>query len=308
MQSEISKILFIIHPILEKRLGMKVKDQVADCLDPALFEPSIIYSDFPGHARDLARKSVDRYHVIVAGGGDGTVNEVASQLVHSGVILGILPMGSGKGLARSLGIPMDIRKAIQTLNDFTVIEMDTGQANQFRFINIAGIGFDAHVAQAYANSTRRGFFPYAFHTAGNLFRYSPVPVHIRYDHKETEDNVFLVCFANSTQWGYGALISPNARTDDGLLDLCIWRDFPRILSPGLLIRLFNGTIHKSRYISAIPFKQAVATGFERIQGHIDGEPVEFTAPLNITVDPASLKVICGRQPVYDHRDLRTPEV
>ena len=107
MQSELSKILFIINPILEKRLGVKIKDQVADFLDPALFEPSMVYSDFPGHARELARANLDRYHVIVAGGGDGTVNEIASQLIHSGVILGILPMGSGKGLARSLGISMD---------------------------------------------------------------------------------------------------------------------------------------------------------------------------------------------------------
>jgi YegS/Rv2252/BmrU family lipid kinase len=308
MQSGILKILFIVNPILEKRLGMKVKDLVADSLDPSLFEPSIVYSDFPGHARELARKSLDRYPVIVAGGGDGTVNEIASQLIHSGVILGILPMGSGRGLARSLGIPMDIRKAIHTLNDFTVIEIDTGLANQFRFINIAGIGFDATVAHAYANSTRRGFFPYAYHAARNLFPYSPVPVHIWSDQEKITDNIFLVSFANSTQWGYGALINPNARTDDGLVDLCILRDFPRILSPGLLIRLFNGTIHKSRYIRTIPVKQAVVTGFERIPGHVDGEPVEFIAPLNISVDPLSLKVTCGRQPVFNKRNLQNPEV
>ncbi len=304
MHSEISKILFIINPILEKRLGIKLKDLLADCLDPTLFDPSIVYSDFPGHARELARNNAGSYQVIVAGGGDGTVNEIASQLIHSGVILGILPMGSGKGLARSLGIPMDIRRAIQTLNDFRVIEIDTGLANQFRFINIAGIGFDAHVAHAYTNSSRRGFFPYAFHTASNLFRYSPVNVHISLDREEIAEHVFLVCFANSTQWGYGALICPNARTDDGMLDLCIWSDFPRILSPGLLIRLFNGTIHKSRYIRTIPLTRAAVTGFERIQGHVDGEPVDFTAPLNIAVDPASLKVICGRQPVHTASSLK----
>ena len=145
MPSEILKILFIINPIHEKRLGMKVKELIADSLDPALFEPTIVYSDFPGHARDLARKSLDKYHVIVAGGGDGTVNEIGSQLIHSNVILGVLPMGSGKGLARSLGIPLDIQKAIQTLNDLKIIEIDTGLANQFRFINMAGIGFDAVV-------------------------------------------------------------------------------------------------------------------------------------------------------------------
>ena len=104
------------------------------------------------------------------------------------------------------------------------------------------------------------------------------------------------------------MINPNARTDDGLVDLCIWRDFPRILSPGLLIRLFNGTIHKSRYLRTIPVKQAVVTGFEKIQGHVDGEPVEFEVPLYIAVDPASLKVICGRQPVHNHRHLQNPEV
>ncbi len=303
MQSEILKILFIINPILGKRLGINVKGLIAETLDPALFEPAILYSDYPGHATELARQNLDRYQVIVAGGGDGTINEIASQLIHTDVILGILPLGSGKGLARSLGIPMDIKKAIQTINDFTVMEIDTGMANQYRFINIAGIGFDARVAHAYANKTGRGFFTYAIQTAKHLFRYAPIPVQIRTGQREISVNAFLVSIANSTQWGYGALISPDAKTDDGILDLCLLRNFPRILTPELLSRLFNGSIHKSKYVEIIPIKQAEITGSDKYIGHIDGEPVEFTAPLNISVDPLSLKVICGQQPVRDHPGL-----
>jgi YegS/Rv2252/BmrU family lipid kinase len=304
MQSEISKILFIINPILEKRLGVKIKDQVADFLDPALFEPSMVYSDFPGHARELARANLDRYHVIVAGGGDGTVNEIASQLIHSGAILGILPMGSGKGLARSLGIPMNLRKAIQALNDFAVIDIDTGLANQFRFINIAGIGFDAAVAHDYAGTTGRGFFTYAFQTARNLFRYKSIPIQIKAGQRDISSRAFLLSFANSSQWGYGAQISPHASTRDGLLDLCLWKNFPRILSPIMVLRLFSGTIHRSRFIDILPVEEAVIDGHEKYAGHIDGEPVEFATPLNIKIDPASLKVIAGRQPFRNHCNLQ----
>ena len=307
MQSKILKILFIINSILEKRCGMKVKELIADSLDPALFEPSMVYSDFPGHARELARKSMDRYHVIVAGGGDGTVNEIGSQLIHSKVILGILPMGSGKGLARSLGIPMNIRKSIQTLNDFNVIEIDTGLANQFRFISIAGIGFDATVAHAYARKTGRGFFTYAFQTVRNLFHYTTVPVQIKTDQVEMSTRAFLLSFANSSQWGYGALISPHASTSNGLLDLCLLKNFPRVLSPILVIKLFNASIHRSRFIDILQIKQAEIVGNDKYIGHIDGEPVDFNTPIKITVDPASLRVIAGRrrpvrnQPGPDHQ-------
>jgi diacylglycerol kinase (ATP) len=303
MQSEILKILFIINPILEKRLGMKVHDLVADSLDPSLFEPSIVYSDFPGHGRELARKNRDKYHVIVAGGGDGTVNEIGSQLVHSKVTLGVLPMGSGKGLARSLGIPMDIRKAIQILNDFNVIEIDTGLANQFRFISIAGIGFDAAVANAYARKSGRGFFTYAFQTTRELFHYSSIPVQIKTDQLEMSTEAFLLSFANSSQWGYGARISPHTSTHDGLLDLCLLRNFPRILSPILAIRLFNGSLHRSKFIDIYHIRKAELGGNVRYIGHIDGEPVDLTTPIKITVDPASLRVIAGRPPVRDQTGL-----
>ena len=299
MPSEKLKILFIINHMLEKRLGLKVKYLIVDSLDPSLFEPTIVYSDFPGHARDLARMNLDKYPVIVAGGGDGTVNEIGSQLIHSRVILGILPMGSGKGLARSLGIPLDMRKAIQTLNDLKVIKIDTGLANQFRFINIAGIGFDAVVAHAYARKSGRGFFTYAFQSARNLFYYKNVPVQIKTGQMDMSTSAFLLSFANSSQWGYGALISPHASTANGLLDLCLLKDFPRILSPILVIKLFNGSIHRSRFIDILHITKAEIGGTDRYIGHVDGEPVEFASPLKITVDPASLRVIAGRKPVKD---------
>jgi diacylglycerol kinase family enzyme len=291
------KILFIINPLLERTLGFRVGDLLRELLDPALYpDPAIVYSEFPGHAKDLARRYRDKYQVIVAGGGDGTVNEIASQLIRSGVVLGILPMGSGKGLARSLHIPMDIRKAIYTLNAYRVLEMDTGLANQFRFINIAGIGFDAAVAHAYAARSGRGFFTYAWQTARNLFSYTSIPVQVFTARREASTRAFLLSIANASQWGYGARISPHALPHDGLLDLCIWSSFPRVLSPVLLFRLFNGSIHRSRYLDILRVREARINGLPECHGHIDGEPVQFTMPINIHVDPASLKVISGILP------------
>jgi diacylglycerol kinase family enzyme len=121
-------------------------------------------------------------------------------------------------------------------------------------------------------------------------------------------SAFLLSFANSIQWCYGAIISPNANTTDGLLDLCLLKAFPRILSPILVIKLFNRSIHRSKFIDILPVKQVEIDGSEKYIGHIDGEPVEFSTPLRITVDPSSLKVICGPRPAFKHFSPQHPEL
>ena len=286
--------LFIINPILEKKSGKNVSGLITKHLYSARFNPTMLYSEYPGHAKILARQNVGRYHLIVAVGGDGTINQVAHSLVHSETLLGILPLGSGgKGLARSLEIPLNIRNAINIINRLDIARIDTVMVGTHRFINIAGIGFAAEVAHAYAGSQKRGFISYAMNMARKLPGYSPISARVTIENRSITGRFFIISFANSSQWGYGAHISPNSKHDDGLLDICLIRNFPKILFPSLLVRLFTKTIHRSKYVEVIPAKKAGISGNRSFTGHIDGEPVEFTAPFNVTIEPGSLKVICA---------------
>lgn len=286
------KTLFIIHPILEKKARKNISGLITEHLDHERFDPTILYSEYADHAGILARENVGKYNLIVAGGGDGTINQVAHSLAHSETILGILPMGSGKGLARSLGIPLHLKDAIKIINRLVIKRIDTGQAGTHRFFNIAGIGFAAMVAHAYSGSQRRGFFTYAISTVKTLTGFRPISIEITTENRSISGRFFIISFANASQWGYGAHISPMSKPDDGLLDICLIRNFPKILLPVLLTRLFTKTIHRSRYVQTIHVKNAMISGNESCRGHIDGEPVEFTLPLKVTLEPGSLKVVC----------------
>ena len=294
MDSGRLKALFIINPVLEKKKGVNVSGLVKQHLDHDRFSPTVIHSEYPGHAKDLAQQFAGKYPLIVAGGGDGTINEAGCSLVHSETVLGIIPLGSGNGLVRSLGIPMNIRNAINTINELNIISIDTGMAGSHRFFNIAGIGFSAEVAHAYSRSRIRGFFPYALNLVRLLPGYSFCSAKITLEDRTISGRFSDVSFANSSQWGYGAHISPLSKPDDGWLDICVLSTFPKILVPGLLVRLYLKSIYRSRYMESIPAKTAEISGEGPFKGHIDGDPVEFTTPFNISVEPVSLKVVSPR--------------
>jgi diacylglycerol kinase (ATP) len=292
MHSGKIKALFIVNALLEKKSGLNIARLVSEHLDTERFDPTVLYSDYPGHTGELAKQHAGQYRLVVAGGGDGTVNQVACNLVHTETVLGILPLGSGKGLARSLKIPLNVRRAIGIINGFQITRIDTGMADIHRFVNIAGFGFAAEVAHDYAASKKRGFFPYALHTVKKLPGYPPVSAGIEIGERTVSGRYFDVSIANSSQWGYGAQISPTSKPGDGILELCLFDHFPLVRAPGLLARLFTGTIHRSEYMEVIPADSVRITGEAPFKGHIDGEPVEFPSPLEISIEPASLQVVC----------------
>ncbi len=285
------KVLFIVNEVLAKKGGYNVPRLVKDHLDAGRFESEVLFSEFPGHAEEIARIGREEYDLVVAGGGDGTVNQVACSLVNTDTVLGILPMGSGKGLARSLNIPMNLRRAISVINDFKITRLDTGRCASYRFVNIAGLGFAAEVAHAYAKSSRRGFFPYAWNTIGKLPNFSPVSVNIQTGERQFNGSYFDVSVANATQWGYGVRISPLSKPGDGILELCLFRPFPLVCAPGLMARLFTGTIHRSGYMEVIRAGTIWISGDGPLKGHVDGEPVELPASFGITLEPGSLRVV-----------------
>jgi YegS/Rv2252/BmrU family lipid kinase len=285
------KALIIINPLLERRSGKDIPSLIDKYLDRARFRSTVLYSDYPGHAKDLAEEHAGSYDLIIAAGGDGTINEIAQSLIYSETLLGILPIGSGNGLARSLGIPLRIIDAIKTINALNVTSLDSGMAGDHKFFNIAGIGIAAEVAHSFARSKRRGFISYALNLLKTIPGYTSLWLDLSCESRITTGRFFDVSIANSTQWGYGAQISPHSKPDDGFLDICLLQNFPRILVPELLARLYMKSMGRSRYMQVLPVRSAVISGGGTLKAHVDGQPVEFTLPVEISVIPGSIKVI-----------------
>src|SRR5690606_300534 len=188
------------------------------------------------------------FDVVVAVGGDGTLNQVANGLKHSQTAMGIIPMGSGNGLARHLGIPLRTPQAIHHLNRMPARKMDTLLMNGKTFVNMAGTGFDAHIGHLFATAGSRGFRTYAQITIKELLNYKPQGYEIELDGKKLTEEAFLISFANGSQWGNNAIIAPHASVSDGLIDLSLMRPFKWHQVPSLALKMFNSTIDHSSLI------------------------------------------------------------
>ena len=287
------KALFIINPIS----GGKKKDGVPELiykhLDAEKFEPVIVFSDGVSHARQMALESVNKFGTIVAVGGDGTVNEVASALKESETALGIIPFGSGNGLARFLHIPMNTARAISTLGSGKIQLIDSGTLNGRSFFNMAGMGFDAHISEVFSHGKKRGFLSYIKSSLKEFKKYKSENYLINIDGDGYQREAFMLSFANSSQYGNNAHISPNASVKDGLLDVCIIKKFPVWRFPEMGLRMLTKTSEGTKFVEIIRGKQIQVTRNKPGPAHLDGEPVKTGIITDIKVIPASLKVITG---------------
>ena len=287
------KALFIINPISGGKKKDGVPDLITQHLDTTKFSPVIVFSDGVSHARQIAKEAIGTFELIVAVGGDGTVNEVASGTVGTDAILGIVPFGSGNGLSRFLGIPMDTIKAIELLNTGRTEAIDSGRLNGKRFFNMAGMGFDAHISEVFSHGKKRGFISYIKSTFQEISNYKPETYIINIDGKEYRREAFMLSFANSSQYGNDAHVSPNASVQDGLLDVCIIKPFPILRLPELGIRMMMKTADKTPYVEIIRGKQISVKRDKPGPVHFDGEPRIMGTDNEIEILPASLKVIVG---------------
>ncbi len=244
-----------------------------------------------GHAVTIAQKLKNKNVAVIAIGGDGTVNEVGSQLIKGEAALGIIPRGSGNGLAREVGIPLEVDKATEFLNHSEVHTIDTLSINDKFALNVAGIGFDAEVAHVFDQLKGRGFITYIKATFQVIKKFVPLTIEIETEDSKVTEKIFLCSLANSRQFGNNAYISPNAVLNDGKMNLCMIRPFPIWYAPVLALRLFTKSIHKSGYYSEIVCEKAIIRSAEPMRVHIDGEPVEMEGPINVNVNPSSLKVL-----------------
>lgn len=262
-------------------------------LDKAVFEHTIVFSDGVRHAHIIAADAIGKYDLVVAVGGDGTVNEIASALVGSETVMGILPYGSGNGLSRFLNIPMDTEAAIKNLNNWHVEAIDAATANREWFFNMAGMGFDAHISEVFSHQVKRGFSTYIKSAFREIANYKADTYTIDVDGTQYKREAFMLSFANSSQYGNNAHVSPRASVQDGLLDVCVIKPFPLWRFPEMGIRMFTKTADGSKYVEIIRGKHIIVKRDRPGPMHLDGEPRIEGTDIEINIVPSSLKLLAG---------------
>ncbi len=246
-----------------------------------------------GHGTELARQAVaDRCSLVIAWGGDGTINEVASELVGTGTPLGIVRAGSGNGLARELGIPPDPDRALDIALTGRDRDIDAGQIEGRRFFNVAGIGFDAAMAADFnrLGGERRGPIRYTGVVARALFGYRAGHYAIEVDGQRLETEALLVAIANLSQYGSNAVIAPGARPDDGRLDVMVIGTRGVAGRIGLVVRAFNRTIDRAAGVTRLPATRVVVRAGHPIPFHVDGEPRQGGTTVEASIWPAAVRV------------------
>jgi len=286
------KILFIINP----KSGVKGKtdfpELIASWIDKNTIEYEIEYTKAPKHAIELSRAAASKgFDVVVAIGGDGSMNEVATGLMGTQTVLAFIPTGSGNGMARHLHIPMNYKDAIAVINTGRVENIDTFKVNNEVCIGTLGVGFDAHTAHLFAKSATRGFATYAKIILSEFYKYKPLSYEMTIEGEDFSKECFLLTIANSSQFGNNAVIAPFASVKDGVLDITMISRFPLIRTPVIIYRLMTRSIQKSPFFTAKRGKEIIIKNKTELPAHIDGEPVIFASDLHIKVVPSSLNVL-----------------
>ena len=266
--------------------------------------PEFRTSEYAGHAHELARQAAaDGVDVVVAVGGDGTVNEVASALVNTESVFAVIPCGSGNGLARHQHIPINIKGAIRVINEGKVRHLDYGTMGDKPFFCTCGVGFDAFVSQKFAEGGKRGFMSYIEKTLREGVRYKSETYTIEYEDRVDRQQAFLIACANASQYGNNAYIAPQASMSDGLMDVIIMEPFDVIEAPQISIDMFNKTLDKNSKIKTFKTKKLHIHRNEPGLIHYDGDPIMEGKDIEVEIKPKGIKIIVN--PFAD-KSLRKP--
>lgn len=289
----IQNILFIINPLSHSAKKGNIEKEIKKNLDLKHYNYDIVYTQHPKHATELAHKAIGSYDIVAAIGGDGTVNEVAKGLMGSDVSLAIIPTGSGNGLARHLEIPVDVEKALKTLNHSEPLLIDVGMVNNHPFFVAAGVGFDAKIAEKFSTFGRRGFLSYLQITLEEYLDYQPSTYYLEIDSQPFIRKAMMVSIANASQFGNDVIIAPAAQVNDGYLDLVILKQFPFYAAPDVFLHLIQGKFNECSHVETFRCKQ-VSIKNRCSNAHLDGEPFTFNADLTFAIKPKYLKVMAPK--------------
>ena len=286
------KIVFIMNPISGTTSKAKIPDLIETTLDRELFHYELRLTEYAGHASEMTAEARDGgADMVVAVGGDGTVNEVARALVESQTALGIIPCGSGNGLARHLMLPMNAKKAIEIINRNEIHELDYGIINGHPFFCTCGMGFDAFVSQKFAEAGKRGPITYVENVLREGLKYKPETYEIRDETGTIREKAFLISCANASQYGNNAYIAPQASMKDGLLDVIIMEPFDMLDAPQISLDMFNKTLDKNSKIKTFRCQHLHVHRKQPGVIHFDGDPVMTDADVDIELKPKGLRVV-----------------
>ena len=293
MDNNKKKIVFVINPISGTQGKEQILAWVNEKLDREKYDMEVVYTEYAGHAVKIAaQKAAEKAFAVVAIGGDGTINEIARSLVHTDTALGIIPCGSGNGLARHLQIPLDPKKAVDIINGGRLEVIDYGKINGIPFFCTCGVGFDAFVSLKFSQAGKRGPLTYLEQTLLESLKYRPEVYELEMDgNASTRYRAFLIACGNASQYGNNAYITPRATLDDGLLDVTILEPFTVLDVPSLLFQLFNKTIDQNSCIKTFQCKSLRIHRSKPGVVHFDGDPMMAGEDIEVSIVQRELKVI-----------------
>lgn len=285
------RLRFIVNPFSGISKKGKLINQIKQHLDPQLFDFEIKNTESAGHGTELAKQAMDQnFDMVVAVGGDGSVNEVAAALIGSDTTLGIIPAGSGNGFARHMGISTNVVKAIEQLNFGKKIRIDTVTMNGRPFVNLAGLGFDGWVSYKLKKSKFRGFWGYGKIVTQESFKFKPQTYQINIDGKIMEEECLCLEIVNAPMFGYNFEIAPHAKFNDGILEIVVVKKMTPWKFPKLAWHSLNKTINESGLTKCYSGKNIKVKIVEETPVHMDGEGMLVNEDLEFSINPLSLSV------------------
>ena len=286
------KIRFIINPIAGTGKQKGIEKIIKKNID---FSYDILYTKKSGDATLLTKKAIDeKIDIVIVVGGDGTVNECAKALVNSDTALGVIPCGSGNGFGYHIGMKRKITDAIIQLNECTVSTIDSCTANGNIFVNVSGIGFDAHIANLFSILKSRGFLNYIKLIVKEVLTYKSRKYSLQFNDKTIQTEAYFIAFANASQYGNNFRISPKAELSDGVIDFVVVKKCPKWRIPFLILQMISGKIHFSKYVDLIKTKEMQIESTDSLV-HLDGEPHTLNNKIIIKVHPKTLKIFAPNE-------------
>lgn len=289
------KVCLIINPISGTESKRFLPEEFASSFDQTKYDVFIRITGYAGHATEIAKEAVKQnYKFVITAGGDGTVNEVAKELINTDTILGIIPFGSGNGLARDLNIPLDASKAINIIRDGNIRTIDYGSANDHIFFCTCGVGFDAFISDKFADVKKRGPLGYVRNIVEGVIEFKPEKYKIIHDEGEIVEKAFLVTCANASQYGNEAYIAPDADMEDGKMNVSILNPLNPNEIPQTTFQLFTKNIDKNSKMTSLLSSQVKIIREKSGIMHVDGEPIKSGKEINVKIFSKGLKVFAPK--------------
>ncbi len=294
-------ITFIVNPISGGHQKDDILKMITELTDREQFDLDIRMTEYAGHAAEIATKSAQEgVDIVVAVGGDGTVNEVARSLTHTQTALGIVPCGSGNGLARHLCIPMNVRKAIEILNHCKIMEFDYGVVNDIPFFCTCGMGFDAFISLKFAEAGKRGPITYVENVLKEGLKYKPETYEVEDETGARRYKAFLIACANASQYGNNAYIAPEASMRDGVMDVIVMEPFTALEAPQISIDLFNKTLNQNSKIKHFQTQKIHIHRQTPGAIHYDGDPIMTDPDVDVHIEHLGIRIVTNPEATEDN--------